>query len=64
MQDIGILASLDPVALDKASVDLIMQRTGQDDFKKAHPDTDWKYQLLYGEKIGLGKLDYQLQEVR
>ncbi|MFC2160918.1 DUF362 domain-containing protein [Acidobacteriota bacterium] len=61
-EDIGILASLDPVALDKASIDKIIERCGVDVFKKAH-DRDWSVQLRHGEKIGLGSQDYDLVEL-
>ena len=60
--DAGILASLDPVALDKASIDKIIDRSGVDVFKHAH-DRDWAVQLKHGEKIGLGSMDYDLVEL-
>ncbi|MCJ7581267.1 MAG: DUF362 domain-containing protein [Candidatus Aminicenantes bacterium] len=60
--DVGILASLDPVALDKASIDKIIERSGLDVFKDAH-DRDWSIQLKHGEKIGLGSQDYDLIEL-
>ena len=59
VQDIGILASLDPIALDKASVDLVLQRAGKDVFKAGY-DIEWSLQLKHGAKIGLGSLDYEL----
>ncbi len=60
--DVGILASLDPVALDLASIDKIIDRCGFDVFKQAH-DRDWAVQLNHGEKIGLGNLKYDLVEL-
>ena len=60
--DVGILASLDPVALDKASVDKIIDRCGIDVFKQAN-DKDWAVQFKHGEKIGLGSQDYDLVEL-
>jgi len=33
---------------------------GEDKFKMAHPDTFWKAGLEHGEKIGLGKREYEL----
>jgi len=33
---------------------------GADKFKKAHPETFWQSALEHGEKIGLGKRDYEL----
>jgi len=57
--DIGILASLDPVAIDKASVDLV--KIGN--FKKGYPDIDWEPQFRYAEEIGLGSTEYELIEI-
>jgi len=58
--DIGVLASLDPVALDQAAVDLVNQAAGQDIFKTIYPDVDWAVQLQYAEEIGLGSRKYEL----
>lgn len=62
--DIGILASLDPVAIDKASADLLNEAAKSDVFKKAHPKIDWTAQLTYGAQIGLGSLEYDLVEIK
>jgi len=62
--DIGILASSDPVAIDKASVDLVLKEAGRDVFKEGYPETDWSVQLKYAEGFGLGSLDYDLETVR
>jgi hypothetical protein len=62
VEDIGILASSDPMAIDKASVDLAIERSGRDIFRAGYK-VDWSVQLVHGEKIGLGKLDYELIEV-
>lgn len=62
VDDIGILGSLDPVALDQASVDLIIEKAGHDIMKKGY-DIDWSIQLDHGEKIGLGSRQYQLIKV-
>jgi uncharacterized Fe-S center protein len=61
VEDIGILGSLDPVAADKASVDLIIKRSGKDVFKAGY-DIDWSIQLKHGNEVGLGNLDYELIE--
>jgi len=58
--DIGILASLDPVAIDQASVDLVNKAAGGDIFRKLYPRADWTVQLNYAEKIGLGSRKYEL----
>jgi uncharacterized Fe-S center protein len=57
--DIGIVASADPVAADKATADLVLARAGEDVFRKGY-DLDWAVQLRHGEKIGLGSADYTL----
>jgi hypothetical protein len=62
--DVGILASLDPVSLDKASFDLVNKACATDIFKKSHPDQDGLKQLKYAEELGLGSLDYELIELR
>lgn len=59
VEDIGILSSADPVALDKASADLVLERAGKDVFRKGY-NIDWMSQLRYGEKIGLGRTAYEL----
>lgn len=74
--DIGILASKDPVAIDQASYDLVNQQAGlkntllernlepgEDKFLGVWESTLGNIQLDYGDKIGLGKKDYQLEEV-
>ena len=61
--DVGILASSDPVAIDKASYDIVEKACKKDIFKSAHPDKDGNIQLLYSEKIGLGSRKYDLIEV-
>ncbi len=59
VEDIGILSSRDPVALDQASVDRVIERAGQDVLRQGY-DIDWAVQLRHGEKIGLGSMDYDL----
>jgi uncharacterized Fe-S center protein len=61
--DIGILASRDPVSLDKASLDMVQQMAGKDIFKELHPKRDGLKQLKYAAKLGLGNLDYDLVTV-
>ena len=61
--DLGILASLDPVAIDKASVDLIKAAAGKDLFTDGYPETDWSAQLKYAGELGLGGMDYELEDV-
>ncbi len=71
--DIGILASQDPIALDRACFDLVNAQTGlinsqlscnhepgQDKFKGTHTYVDGTLALSYGETIGLGTNNYNL----
>lgn len=62
MGDIGILASLDPVALDKACTDLVR---ASEDHEKIHlieriDSRHGMHTLEYGEQIGLGSQKYEL----
>jgi hypothetical protein len=63
VSDIGIVASLDPVAVDQASADLILAAGGDRDPLRAGYDLDWSGQLAHGEKIGLGTRKYGLVEL-
>jgi len=59
MDDIGILYSKDPIALDKASMDLVIERhNGTDPFKEFNKNSN--HILKYGEEIGLGTVKYEL----
>ena len=58
VDDIGILASLDPIAVDKATADLIVERGGGKDPLRAGYDIDWSAQLAHGEKMGMGTTKY------
>ncbi len=62
VEDIGMLASYDPVALDQASVDLVLKEARRDVLKEGY-DLDWSVQLKYGEEIGLGFRSYELKLV-
>jgi len=57
--DLGILGSVDPVALDKASADLVIEASGKDIIRAAN-NVDWSVQLKHGQEIGLGCMDYEL----
>ena len=68
--DIGILASADVVAIDKASLDLIAQSKPLGKFASiSSPDilgringTDSLIQIRTAQELGLGKMAYQLKE--
>ena len=74
--DLGFLASTDPIAIDKATVDLVDKAPmscERPEGKSIDPNTpdkfgdifdvNWERQLEYGEQIGLGSLDYELVRV-
>jgi uncharacterized Fe-S center protein len=74
--DIGVLASLDPVAIDQASLDLVNASaplpnsrlaphigSGQDKFRGVWAKTQGEIQLEYGEELGIGSRDYELFEI-
>ncbi len=62
--DIGLLASYDPLAIDQASIDLVMKKGGSKDlFREIYPDIDWSVQLSYAESLGIGTKDYRLTEI-
>ncbi|RMG60729.1 MAG: DUF362 domain-containing protein [Deltaproteobacteria bacterium] len=62
--DVGICLSTDPVAVDQASVDLVLEKMGgEDPFRKTHPHIDWEIQLAHAEKIGLGSRSYELKKI-
>ncbi len=69
--DIGILASDDPVSIDRASADLINQaspirdskiweKEGPEDNLKKLYDIEWEYLLKYSESIDIGNEKYDL----
>ena len=74
--NVGMLASFDSVAIDRASADLVNEQTAfmnsalgeniskniveKDNFHTNHPETNWESQIEHGEKIGLGNSNYEL----
>jgi hypothetical protein len=60
IQDIGILASYDPVAIDQASIDLLNEKAGNDILSQLWPENDYNVQISHAEKIGLGTREYEL----
>ncbi len=61
--DVGVLASHDPVAIDRAAVDLANEAAGKDVFEEAWADRDYQAQFAHGEAIGLGSEEYELEEI-
>lgn len=73
--NVGMFASFDPVALDRACADAcnkMPRHIGSlnadvadcDVFHAAHSNTDWQVGLDYAEKIGLGTQEYELITVK
>lgn len=62
VEDVGIVCSADPVAVDKASVDLINQSYSKDLFLEIHK-VDWSVQLQHAQEVGLGNMSYELIEL-
>lgn len=62
MEDIGILASLDPVALDRACVDMVYNSPdpGKSRLIERMESRNATHILDYAESLGLGKQDYTL----
>ncbi|MBN1150211.1 DUF362 domain-containing protein [candidate division WOR-3 bacterium] len=55
--DVGVLVSTDPVAIDQASLDLLEKRNGRKVFRRG------RYILGYAEEVGLGKREYELKDI-
>lgn len=62
MRNVGILASLDPVALDQACVDMVMNSDdkGNKDLVERINTRHGMHTLYWGAVIGLGSRDYEL----
>ncbi|MDR1196445.1 MAG: DUF362 domain-containing protein [Endomicrobium sp.] len=60
MEDIGIMAGNDPVAVDQASYDMVKKVYGKDLFKELYPDIDPSIQLEYAQTLAMGSRDYEL----
>ncbi|MBR2633826.1 MAG: DUF362 domain-containing protein [Lentisphaeria bacterium] len=71
--NIGMFASFDPVAIDRACADMVNQAQVMpgsalserlkevcDHFTSLFPETDWRIQLDHAEAIGLGSQEYEL----
>ncbi|MFH1314664.1 MAG: DUF362 domain-containing protein [Candidatus Eisenbacteria bacterium] len=73
--NVGILVSLDPVAIDKASADLINAQPAlpgtalkpgkkeRDQLKHLYGGLDWEIQIKHAERLGLGTSRYKLIKV-
>lgn len=76
VSDVGMFASFDPVALDKACTDAVnkqpllpgtimddREHSHGDHFCDLHPTTDWRSKLAHAEKMGLGTQEYELVNI-
>lgn len=63
IHDIGVAASTDPVALDKACLDMVLASPGSESFAQRLKDRNGERTLQSAAKIGLGSLQYTLVEV-
>ena len=65
MADLGIVASLDPVANDQAFIDMIWASEDPDaaELKERIDSREGRAILPYAESLGLGSCDYELVEV-
>lgn len=60
VEDVGIVASRDIVAVEQASIDLVNEAAGRDVFDGLYPTAKWPAQLSYAEEMGLGSRKYDL----
>lgn len=76
VNDIGICASTDPVALDQACADLVNSAAGNrntalanghepggDKFRGVYPEIDWEVQLEHAQQMGIGNREYELVKI-
>jgi hypothetical protein len=65
MGDLGIVASLDPVANDQAFIDMVWKSKdpGADELRERVDSRLGREILPYAEKLGLGSREYELVEV-
>ncbi|NVN99410.1 MAG: DUF362 domain-containing protein [Geobacteraceae bacterium] len=76
VNDIGICASTDPVAIDQACADLVNSAKGNvgtalanghepggDKFRGVYPQIDWEVQLEHAQKMGIGSREYELVKI-
>ena len=64
MHDIGIAASLDPLALDQASIDMIYLAPDSASLRERIESRNGLHTLEAGEKNGLGSRYYRLVEIK
>jgi len=64
IDDIGVLAGKDPVAIDQAVSDLTKKQSKANSLaRESYANVNGDIQLSYGEQVGLGSRDYELIEI-
>ena len=65
LKDMGILVSLDPVAIDQACIDIVENSDdpGRDHFMERVNSRNGKHTIERAEELGIGSRDYELIEV-
>jgi uncharacterized Fe-S center protein len=63
VEDLGLLASFDPVAIDMAVLDLVRERAGRRLEDLSYPDRDAAVQVRYAEELGLGSASWERVDV-
>ena len=65
MQDIGMLASLDPVAIDQACIDLVVNSDdpGKEHFMERVNSRNGIHTIEAAAALGFGSREYQLIEL-
>jgi uncharacterized Fe-S center protein len=64
VDDVGIIASADPVAVDQAALDLLENKAGRKlGALIGNNQLDGRCQIEHGQRIGLGSCDYELVKV-
>ena len=64
VHDLGFMASTDPVAIDKASYDLVCKTAGKDVFQESWPHLNPQDSFTHAKKIGFGSTEYKLETVK
>ena len=65
ISDIGVLASLDPVAIDRACLDLVYacKDVGRDHLIERIESRNGVYTVVCAERLGVGTTDYELVNI-
>ena len=65
LKDIGILASTDPIAIDKACIDLVKNSNdpGKEHFMERVTSRNGEHTIEAANKLGFGTTEYELEEI-